>query len=333
MARRAMAGGALLLIAILLVLGFRSCVASQKESALKEYVTGVSDVVKLSNSQSAAVFEEVFGAQGGTDQTVDIQNRLNAQAVGAENVVDQAEQLDPPDEVAGAHRYLIEALELRRDGLAGMARDMRAALGDEDRRVGTQRINGWMQVLLASDALYEFRFFPTARAALRAEEIVDLPPRESKFVPEIKWLDPDFVSGEVNALRTGAASPDGEATPGLHGNGIAAVTLGGIALASGAPASVQLSGEVAFEIQVQNQGENTETDVQVNATVGSGRNAIELEGTIDTIAAGETIALTVPLEEQPPSGDSVPVTVEVVPVPGEGKVDNNTLETTVIFTR
>jgi len=74
-------------------------------------------------------------------------------------------------------------------------------------------------------------------------------------------------------------------------------------------------------------------DVQVNASVGSGRNAIELEGTIDTIAAGETITVTIPLEKQPPTGDSVPVRVEVVPVPGEGKVDNNTLETDVIFTR
>ena len=328
-----MAGGALLLLAIVLILGFRSCVASQKESALKEYVSGVTDLVKLSNSQSAALFGDVFGAQGGTDQTVDIQNLLNAQAGEAGVVVEQAEQLDPPDEVASAHRYLIEVLELRRDGLDGMSKDMVTALGDEDRRVGTQNLNGWMQVLLASDALYEFRFAPTAKAALRAEEIVELPPARSKFVEDIKWLDPGVVSDAVNALRTGQGAPDGEATPGLHGNGIAAVTLGGIALASGAPASVQLAGEVTVEIQVQNQGENTETDVNVNATVGSGRNAIELKGTIDTIAAGETITVSLPLEEQPPTGDSVPVVVEVEPVAGEGKVDNNTLETTVIFTR
>jgi hypothetical protein len=333
MARRAMAGAALLLVAILLIFAFRSCVASQKESALKEYVTGVTDVVKLSNSQSAALFESVFGAQGGTDQTVDIQQTLNAQAVGAGDVVEQAEQLDPPDEMKTAHDYLLEVLELRRDGLNGMKTDMAIALGDEDRREGTQRLNGWMRVLVTSDVLYEFRFYPTARAALRAEEIVDLPPRESAFVPDPRWLDPDTVSDEVNALRTGTGGGDGEAAPGLHGNGIAAVTLGGIALASGAPASVQLGGDVSFEIQVQNQGENTETDVQVNASVGSGRNAIELEGTIDTIAAGETITVTIPLEKQPPTGDSVPVRVEVVPVPGEGKVDNNTLETDVIFTR
>ena len=42
-----------------------------------------------------------------------------------------------------------------------------------------------------------------------------------------------------------------------------AVALGGTNLTPGASASVQLSEDLAFEIQVQNQGENTENDVTV----------------------------------------------------------------------
>ena len=99
------------------------------------------------------------------------------------------------------------------------------------------------------------------------------------------------------------------------------------------PASVQLSEDLAFDVQVQNQGENTETDVTVTVTVGDGNDAIELDEPIDTIAAGEIKPVTIPLAEQPPTGQSVPITVEVQPVPGEEKTDNNVQEFSVIFTR
>ena len=152
------------------------------------------------------------------------------------------------------------------------------------------------------------------------------------FVPDVQWVDPSFVADQVNALRSGTGGTDGSAAPGLHGNGIAAVSLGGTTLTPGASASVQLSGDLAFQIQVQNQGENTENDVVVRVTVGEGGDAIEREETIDTIAAGELKTVTIPLDEQPPTGQNVPISVDVKPVPGEQKTDNNKQEFSVIFT-
>ena len=56
-----------------------------------------------------------------------------------------------------------------------------------------------------------------------------------------------------------------------------------------------------------NQGENTETDVDVEVTIGRAATPIELEKTLDTIAAGETKPVEIPLAEQPPTGQNVPI--------------------------
>jgi hypothetical protein len=43
--------------------------------------------------------------------------------------------------------------------------------------------------------------------------------------------------------------------------------------------------------------------------------------------------VTIPLTKQPATGQQVPIKVEVEPVAGEQKTDNNTQESSVIFTR
>ncbi len=155
---------------------------------------------------------------------------------------------------------------------------------------------------------------------------------DSTFIPDIKWLDPTVVADAIAGVRSGEGASD-EASGGLHGNGLVGVSLGGVALTPGGSATVQLSSDVAFDVQVANQGENTETDVEVQITVGSGSDAIDLTGTIDSIAAGETKSVSIPLEEQPPTGQNVSIKVDVKPVPGEKKTDNNTQTYSVIFTR
>ena len=100
----------------------------------------------------------------------------------------------------------------------------------------------------------------------------------------------------------------------------------------GASATVPLSEDLSFEVQVVNQGENNETDVNVRVTVGEAGDAIELEETIPEIAVGEQQTVTIPLAEQPPTGENVPVSVEVEPVAGEDMTDNNSADFTVIFT-
>jgi hypothetical protein len=335
MARRGIAGVGVLILVILFVLLLRGCLDARKENAMEDYANQSADLMRESKLEGDQLFE-LLQSEGGADQVVEIRNDLNAYRVSSSERVDRARDLDVPDEVADAHRYFLDVLELRRDGLALTADAMTTALGDQDRREGTQNVTEAMQVFLASDTIDMARFRPRLREALEEEELSMPRFPSDTFVPDVEWLDAAFVADRVNGLRsgTGGAAGDEAATPGLHGNGLAAVSLGGTTLTPGGTGTtVQLTGDLAFEVQVQNQGENTETDVNVVVSVGEGDDAIELEEPIDTIAVGEIQTVTIPLSEQPPTGQNVPITVEVEPVPGEEMTDNNVQEFSVIFTR
>jgi subtilase family serine protease len=79
-------------------------------------------------------------------------------------------------------------------------------------------------------------------------------------------------------------------------------------------------------VQVQNQGESTENGITVTVSVEGGGS---LQGTINSIAAGETESVTIPLTPAPK--DTVTLEVDVQTVPGEQVSDNNKASYTVEF--
>jgi hypothetical protein len=331
MARRGIAAGAGLLVLILLIFGIRGCLDAQKEQAFKDYVKDVDSLVRESGQGRTQLFGLLQG-RGGRNQAVTIENTLNNQRLQSAQFVERAKGLDPPGELSGAQRYLVETLELRRDGLAKVADALPTALGDQDRRRGTIDVIRQMQVFLASDVIYASRFVPMLDDQLRKESLrgqVRIP--GSQFVPNVQWIDPTFVTDRVDAIRSGRGG--GPAAPGLHGTGLGTVSLGGQALSPGGSATVTAGADLAFQVQVINQGENNETGVTVKVTLGRGGSAQTLQGRIDSIARGQTKSVSIPVKKTPPTGQAVPITVEVQPVPGEKKTDNNKQTFSAIFTR
>jgi CARDB protein len=324
----ALVGG--LIVLILLVLLVRSCFNARKENAIKNYSNDSAELLHVSKTEGDGLFALLQG-QGGADRATAIINQLNGYRSESATLVDRANKLNPPGELSDAQRELLTVLELRRDAFAKVTDALRVGLGDANRREGTTDVAKQMQVFLASDVIDTLRYRRDLFQVLNDHNLSAPALPKNGFVPDIQWLQPNYVADQVNALRTGSGG--GTATPGLHGNGIAGATLGGVALPSGSGASVRLSGNLSFEIQVQNQGNNTENDVTVSVTVGDGSNADTREKTINTIAPGEIQTVTIPLDKQPPTGQNVPIKVTVKAVPGEQKTDNNTLQSSVIFTR
>ncbi|HEY1357243.1 MAG TPA: hypothetical protein VGF21_02960 [Thermoleophilaceae bacterium] len=330
--RRGIAAGAGVLVLILLVLGVRGCLNARKEQAIKDYNRDVGALLQESDQQSKAFFQLMSGSAGGRSQAVDIENQLNTFRVQSAQLVDRARGTDHPGDVDKAQRFLLETLEFRRDGLAQIADALPQALGDQERRQGADQVAADMQQFLTSDVVYSQRFIPNMQDVIKDHDLNgELRVPRSQFLPDIQWLQPSFVSERVSRLRTGGGG--GPASPGLHGTGLGSVTLGGQTLSPGGSASITLTKDLAFEVQVANQGENTETDVEVKATVGKGGDAIDVNGNLDTIAAGETKSVKIALDQQPPTGQNVPITVEITPVPGEKKTDNNKQTFSAVFTK
>ena len=331
MVRRSIAAGVGVLVLVLMVLGVRGCLDARKERAFKDYVRDVGAIVEESNQQS----DDLFELLSSTDQgDVDVENSLNMLRQQSEVLVDRARGTDHPDELGQAQRYLLEALELRRDGVAGIADALPAAIArQQDRRQGTRAIAEQMQLFLASDVVYLRRAVPSIQASLDEQGVGEEGVERSEFLPTVDWLQPETVADRVGKLGGGGGRRDAQASPGLHGNALTGVTLGGQALSPGASANVRLTEDLKLEAQVANQGENTETDVKGNVTIGKGGDAISLEKVLDEIAAGETKPVEIPLTDQPPTGQNVPITVEIEPVPGEEKTDNNEATFTAIFAR
>ena len=324
----AIAGG--LLVLILLVFAFRGCLDARKDRAMEDYVRGANELTKLSQAESKQLFD-ILSAPSDSDQTVNRVNQANALRVDSATLSDRAHALDTPGELADAQDYFTEALDLRRDALAKVADELPGALATQERRNSTAQIAQMMKVFLASDVLLKARFEPSATSALKEQGVSATIDKASlPFVPDIQWLDPTFVADQIAAIREGGST---SATPGTHGDGLGTVSLGGVALTPGGSATVPLTSDIAFDVQVVNQGESTETDVTVTVNVGQGADAIKAEDSIPEIAAGEAKSVTIPLTKQPPTGQNVPITVRVKPVPGESVTDNNEAEFTVIFTR
>jgi hypothetical protein len=337
MVRRAIAIGGGLLVLLLLYLGIRGCQASQKEQGFKDYVRDASELVGESDQQSTALFD-LLGDPGNSE--VDFTSNVNGAKVQAEQLVDRAKKTDVPDQLKSAHSSLVETLELRRDGLDGIAREV-AAAGTDQAKGTDERIAAQMQFFLASDVIYSQRFLPRLLGTIEDEDLdQDVPVPDTlrdaeaiAFLPDISWLDPSTVADKLGGI---GSSTDKAATPGLHGTGLGSVTVkpAGTALTEGAPAQIPASEDVSFDIEVADQGENPEENITVSVSISGGSgDPIELEETLDAINPGETKIVNVPLAETPPIGEPVDIKVKIAAVPGEEKTDNNEGDFTAIFAR
>jgi len=330
--RRLLAGGLGLLLVILLFVAIKSCRDSARKDSFRNYVRDVGSLVQESDQESNSLFQ-LLSKPGGRSP-LELQTAVNTSQSDAAKLVDRAKNLDHPGELDSAQRYFVESLEFRRDGLGGIARELRTALGDQGHAEATGRIAVTMRDFLASDVIYDERFLPHLVGPVKSEGLLrDVTIPRSRFLPDLQWLRPTVVAQRINAIRSGAGS--GPASPGLHGTALAGVIVkpSGKSLSQAGATDIQLSPRLSFDVTFSNGGENEERDVTVRLTITGAGKPIVREQSLPSIKPGEQKTVTIPLAAAPPTGRPVKIVVEIKPVPGEKKVDNNKATYPAIFTR
>jgi hypothetical protein len=314
-----------LVLLFLIGLGIHGCLNARKKQAFKDYGRDVGALLQESGQQSKDLFDLLSKPATGTPTPVDVQSAVNGLRVQSEQLVERAKGAGHPGELNGAQGYLVETLSFRRDGLSQIAGLLPTALGDQGRAEAARQIAAQMRNFDASDVIYVRRFVPEFRSRLKKEGLLaEVAVPNSAFLPNIDWLDPTTVEDRISRIR-GGGSPSSPATPGLHGTGLGTVAVkpGGQQLAPGQAVTIPASPNISFDVQVMNQGQNTETNVTVSVRLSGVGTPVEVTEKLPTIAAGETKTVNVPLARTPPTGQQVTITVSISPVPGEQKTDNN----------
>jgi hypothetical protein len=336
--RRQMFGlGAGIVVLLLLFLLFKGCASIRKENSYKDYLREVAADMQQSQQESDAVFGLL--RQPGDQSPVDLQNSINGFRSEAARLADRAKKRSVPGGMEGGHRYLVDTLEFRRDGIAAVARLLPTALGDQGAGTAVQRIAAQMRTFDASDVIYTTRYLPKLYSTIKKEGLAqDVPIPETLrtpkgFLPDIDWLRPTVVADRIARIKGGGTGTTA-ATPGLHGTGLVSVTVqpSGKQLTPSGTTDIPATKGLSFDVQVQNQGENDEKDVTVKLTISGAGKPITVSGQIQQIARGATATVSIPLPSLPPTGRPVTIKVSVAPVPGETKVDNNTQEYQAVFT-
>ena len=331
--RQAAAAIGIVVVLLLLVFVVRSCQSTAKENALKDYNREVSTIGSDSGKQIGAEFFSLLG-EGGSDSPADLQSAISSFKVQADQQLTQAERLDVPDEMVPAQRSFLITMEQRRDGLASIAARVRTALSDDQEAAqrAISQIAGAMQLFLTSDVIHETRTYPFIRTALADAEVGGQTIQRSQFFPGVQWLDEGTVATALGQQATGTSSNGGSPAPGLHGTGIDSVQVGDLTLQPGAPNRIPSTSR-EFLVTFTNQGENDEVNIQVVLRIEGAGQPIRVVRTVQSVPQGAQAEATLALNRTPPVDQPVTIRVDVKPVPGEKKTDNNTASYDAIFTQ
>jgi hypothetical protein len=327
--RQAAGIGVLVLFVIIVGLGVKGCVSSQKENSLKAYNRDVTSVITSSDRDVGQAFFKLLG--NGSQQGQDLQVQVNQLRLAADEDARRARRFDVPDDMKPAQDKLLLALDLRADGLRKIAADLPTALGrGQPAQNAVQRIAGNMQYFLASDAVYKARVAPLIKETLDDNGVSGQRIPDSQFMGNVGWLSAPFVAQRIGAT---AGAPNQPPAPGLHGHGLTSVAVGDNTLQPGGVVNrVPATGRITFHVTFQNQGDNDENDVRVTVSVRGSGKTITARKTVAQTKAGSQAEVDIPLGQTPPIGTAT-VDVAVAAVRGEQKTDNNRQRYTVIFTR
>jgi len=319
---------AAILVVVLFVFWIQGCQSNAKQHEYSNYMANVSTIAHDS-VQIGRNLNDLLTTAG--LKLADVENKLDSFAQQEQQDVARAKSINPPGHLREAHQHLIEALEFRVSGLSGLADAFRSTATSKDSgRAGTL-LAQQAERLVASDVVWDDLFKTPATQILTLQGIhgVDVP--SSTFVQ-----NPDLASARTFSpvfVRVHGAATGGTAG-GLHGTALVSVTAlpQQIRLSTTTQTTVIATTSLAFQVAVQDSGDNQEVQIQVTLTIQKSGAPIVKKQTLDVINPGETKNVIFRnIDTTGVFGTPTRLKVDVAPVPQEANVKNNSAEYPVLF--
>jgi hypothetical protein len=318
-----------ILIVVLLVFWVQSCQGASKRSAYRKYMQSVSSVGQ-SSEQTGRELNSLLTTPGLKEPQ--LEQKLDSFAQQEKQNLSQAQGLAPPGPLRAEHQAVLQALQFRVNGLAGLAEAFRSTSTEKASKAATagQLLATQAERLVASDVVWDDLFKTPSIQVLQKQGVGGVAVPESRFL-----ANPDLYSlGSLTRVwqRLRGATTGGTGS-GLHGTGLISTKAlpQGQTLSTSTENTVTASTSLAFQAAVKDTGDNQEVSVRVTLTIQRSPQNIVKHATIDVINPGETKTVTFANLGQPPFGVRTTVKVDVSPVPGEKTTANNSAAYPVIF--
>jgi hypothetical protein len=324
-----------ILIVVLLVFWVQSCQSAGKQKTYKDYMTKVSEV-SAASQQIGRGLSQALLAQGLKEAQVE--QKIAGLARQEQLDVDRARQITPPGTLRDEHNALIQGLQYRVSGLNGLASALAATAKTKDTTRAAGVLAGQMQRLLASDVIYDDSFKAPATAELDRQGVTGTNSSGGPLVPDSNFLQSaDLVTTTamvtvLSKIRGGSATTP--STGGLRGTNLVSVKVfpQDIQLSTSSTTTITVRTNMTFQVAIQDSGDSQEANIPVTLTIvqSHGGNIVK-HANIGFINPGETKTVTFSGFPAVNFGSTATVKVEVQPVTGETKTDNNSADYPVIF--
>ena len=324
----------LIAIAIAVVVGLVFWVGScQGKSKHDEYASYAKQV------QAIAAADKRLGAKLGNEfatpglKQSDLETKLAEFAQQERQELAQAQQISAPGPLRATHQQLLDAIQLRYAGLAGLGNTLAAAGAKKSAADTASDLAKQGSLLTSSDVVWEYLYRQPATDTLKQQSVTGVVIPQSQFLanPEIVSVRSFTVlQQELSGASTGG-SPSG-----LHGDGLVGVHVSpqGVDLSTSTATTIKVSADLDFRVTVENSGDFPEANVPVTLTIDAGAKPIVRTERITAISAKEQTTVDFTNFDLPPSafGNRATITVKVGKVPGEKNLSNNSATYTVFFT-
>jgi hypothetical protein len=317
-----------ILIVVLLVLWVQSCSSTSKKSSYEHYLAKVAPLALDSNRAGNTLATAIAtpGIKAG-----ELANKV--EQLSQQQQVDEqaATKIKPPSNLVSAHRNVVSALQLRTDGLVGLARELRAGAGSTKVAETAANLAALSQYLVASDVLWDVRFREPTRLAMQQDGVAGLVAPASRFLKEQGVDSSAFWTPVIERLNGNTTSGGNTSGRAVGTKLVGTKTLPkGQALSATQLNTVVDSTNLGFAVTVENSGDVQVASVRVTITIKQAK-PITSSQTISLLNPGQSTVVNFKNLPQPEFVTKTTLQVDVQAVPGETNPNNNSISYPVIF--